>query len=199
MKKTISIICIIILLPILIINGIILVNSWIHPEKVPSVFGWKPFIVLSGSMETAIYSGDIVVVKEVDTTKLKENDIIAFKSGDVVVTHRIIEVVKEEDGTVKYVTKGDNNNTQDKDYVLPDKVEGLLQFKVKKLGNLAMFIQTPMGMLVCLSVPLLLLILVQVTENIKNKKYDEEEQNKQRKMAEEIQELKKQNEELKNK
>ena len=199
MKKTISIICIIILLPILFINGVILINSWMHPEKVPSVFGWKPFIVLSGSMETEIFSGDIVVVKEVDSTKLKENDIIAFKSGDVVVTHRIVEVIKEEDGTIKYVTKGDNNNTQDKDYVYPDKVEGLLQFKVSKLGNLAMFIQTPIGMLVCLSIPLLLLILVQITENRKNKKYAEQEEHKQKQMAREIQELKKQNEELKSK
>lgn len=198
MKKILSIICIIILLPVLFVNSVILINSWIHPDKIPSFFGWKPFIVLSGSMESEIYSGDIVVVKEVDKENLKVNDVIAFKNDDIVVTHRIVEIVNEN-GTTKYITKGDNNNTQDKDYVLPENVEGLYQFKVSNLGNLAMFIQTPTGMLVCLSIPILLLILVQVSENAKNKKYIKEEVGKKRRMEEELEELRKQNEALKNK
>ena len=198
MKKILSIICIIILLPVLFVNSVILINSWIHPDKIPSFFGWKPFIVLSGSMESEIYSGDIVVVKEVDKENLKVNDVIAFKNDDIVVTHRIVEIVNEN-GTTKYITKGDNNNTQDKDYVLPENVEGLYQFKVSNLGNLAMFIQTPTAMLVCLSIPILLLILVQVSENAKNKKYIKEEVGKKRRMEEELEELRKQNEALKNK
>ena len=200
MKKILSIICIIILLPVLFVNAVILINSWVHPNEIPSFFGWKPFIVLSGSMESEIYSGDIVVVKEVDKENLKVNDVIAFKNDDIVVTHRIVEIVNEN-GTTKYITKGDNNNTQDKDYVLPENVEGLYQFKVSNLGNLAMFIQTPtgMGMLVCLSIPILLLILVQVSENAKNKKYIKEEVGKKRRMEEELEELRKQNEALKNK
>ena len=198
MKKILSIICIIILLPVLFVNAVILINSWVHPNEIPSFFGWKPFIVLSGSMESEIYSGDIVVVKEVDKENLKVNDVIAFKNDDIVITHRIVEIVKEN-GTTKYITKGDNNNTQDKDYVLPENVEGLYQFKVSNLGNLAMFIQTPTGMLVCLSIPILLLILVQVSENAKNKKYIKEEVGKKRRMEEELEELRKQNEALKNK
>ena len=198
MKKILSIICIIILLPVLFVNAVILINSWVHPNEIPSFFGWKPFIVLSGSMESEIYSGDIVVVKEVDKKKLKVNDVIAFKNDDIVVTHRIVEIVNEN-GTTKYITKGDNNNTQDKDYVLPENVEGLYQFKVSNLGNLAMFIQTPTGMLVCLSIPILLLILVQVSENAKNKKYIKEEVGKKRRMEEELEKLRKQNEALKNK
>lgn len=198
MKKILSIICIIILLPVLFVNAVILINSWVHPNEIPSFFGWKPFIVLSGSMESEIYSGDIVVVKEVDKENLKVNDVIAFKNDDIVVTHRIVEIVNEN-GTTKYITKGDNNNTQDKDYVLPENVEGLYQFKVSNLGNLAMFIQTPTGMLVCLLIPILLLILVQVSENAKNKKYIKEEVGKKRRMEEELEELRKQNEALKNK
>lgn len=198
MKKILSIICIIILLPVLFVNAVILINSWVHPNEIPSFFGWKPFIVLSGSMESEIYSGDIVVVKEVDKENLKVNDVIAFKNDDIVVTHRIVEIVNEN-GTTKYITKGDNNNTQDKDYVLPENVEGLYQFKVSNLGNLAMFIQTPTAMLVCLSIPILLLILVQVSENAKNKKYIKEEVGKKRRMEEELEELRKQNEALKNK
>ena len=195
MKKVISVIIIIVLLPVLFVNGVILLNSIIHPDKVPSFFGWKPFIVLSGSMETEIYSGDLVVVKDVGTKGLKVNDIIAFKSGDIVVTHRIVEIINE-DGTIKYKTKGDNNNTQDVGEVLPEQVEGLYKFKVRKLGNLAMFMQTPIGMVACLSIPLLLLVLVHMKESKEDRKYINEKMKKQKQMEQEIEELKKKNDEL---
>lgn len=195
LKKVISVIILIILIPILLINGVILVNSLIQPDEIPSFFGWKPFIVLSGSMESEISAGDIVVVKEIDTNELKIGDIMAFKNGDIVVTHRIIEII-EEDGITKYITKGDNNNTEDNGYVLPENVEGVYQFKISRLGNLAMFVQTPMGMIVCLSIPFLLLVILQMADTRRDKKYIQEENNKQKAMEEEMERLRKQNEEL---
>jgi len=60
-KKTLTILIMMILLIILFTSGIILINSYINPDKIPSFFGWKPFIVLSGSMETQILTGDIAV------------------------------------------------------------------------------------------------------------------------------------------
>lgn len=194
-KKAISIIVILILLPILLMSIVILVDSYTHPNEVPSFFGWKPFIVLSGSMETQISAGDIVVVKEIDTKELKKGDIIAFKDGNIVITHRIEEVT-EIDGKTQYITKGDNNNTQDIGYVSPEQIEGVFKFKVSRLGNLAMFIQTPLGMIVCLSIPIIIIILLQTTDSKKEKEELIAKLNKQSKMEEEIEKLKKQNEEL---
>lgn len=194
-KKAISIIVILILIPILLISIVILVDSHTHPNEVPSFFGWKPFIVLSGSMETQISAGDIVVVKEIDTNELKKGDIIAFKDGNIVITHRIDEVT-EIDGKTQYITKGDNNNTQDIGYVSPEQIEGVFKFKVSRLGNLAMFIQTPLGMIVCLSIPIIIIILLQTADSKKEKEELISKLNKQSKMEEEIEKLKKQNEEL---
>lgn len=194
-KKAISIIVILILLPILLISIAILVDSYTHPDEVPSFFGWKPFIVLSGSMETQISAGDIVVVKEIDTNELKKGDIIAFKDGNIVITHRIDEV-SEIDGKTHYITKGDNNSTQDFGYVLPEQVEGVFKFKIARLGNIAMFIQTPLGMIVCLSIPIIIIILLQTADSKKEKEELVAKLNKQSKMEEEIEKLKKQNEEL---
>ena len=189
-KKILTIIVMIILCGILFTSGVILVNSYIRPNDVPSFFGWKPFIVLSGSMETQIMTGDIVVVKEVNTNNLKENDIIAFKDNeDIVVTHRIVEIVKEDDGNIKYKTKGDNNNIEDDGYVYPNQVEGIYKFRVGKLGNLALFIQTPVGMVVCISIPLIMLLLIQWADSEQEKKYKSNRE-------QEIEDLKKQNEEL---
>lgn len=194
-KKAISIIVVLILIPILLMSIVILVDSYTHPNEVPSFFGWKPFIVLSGSMETQISAGDIVVVKEIDTNELKKGDIIAFKDGNIVITHRIDEVT-EIDGKTQYITKGDNNSTQDIGYVLPEQVEGVFKFKIARLGNIAMFIQTPLGMIVCLSIPIIIIVLLQTADSKKEKEELIAKLNKQSKMEEEIEKLKKQNEEL---
>lgn len=88
-KKILTILILLILIPILFVSGVILMNSYIHPDKVPSFFGWKPFIVLSGSMETQISVGDIVIVKEVDTSTLKKgiinkiNNSFTIKEEDI--------------------------------------------------------------------------------------------------------------------
>lgn len=190
MKKVIGIIILIILVPVLFVNGTILIDSYVHKDKIPSFFGWKPFIVLSGSMESEIYSGDIVVVKETDIRQLKQGDVIAFRTGEIVITHRITNILIEGE-EIKFITKGDNNNTEDSGYVLPEQIEGVYQFKINKIGNLAIFVQTPIGMIVCLSIPFLLLVLIELIESKKNRKDD--------KLEKEIENLKKENEELRNK
>lgn len=195
MKKAISIIIIVILLPILFVNSVIIINSIMNPDKIPSFFGWKPFIVLSGSMESEIFPGDLAIVKDIGTEELKVNDVIAFRSEDIVVTHRIVEI-KNENGAIKFKTKGDNNNSQDVGDVLPEQVEGLYKFKISKMGNLAMFMQTPTGIISCLSIPLLLLVLLHMKEIKEDRKYINEKVNKQKQMEKEIEELKKKNEEL---
>lgn len=195
-KKIISIIILVILLPILFINGVILINSFINPEEIPSFFGWKPFIVLSGSMEKVIFPGDLAIVKEIDTKELKENDIIAFKDNNVVITHRIIKIL-EENGETKYITKGDNNDIVDDGFVKPTQVEGIFKFRIARLGNLAVFIQTPFGMIISLSIPIGILLIIQKRENDKKKKEENENQkNKEKDLQDEIERLKKQNEEL---
>lgn len=133
LKKIISIIILIILIPILFVSIVILADSYINPDEIPSFFGWKPFIVLSGSMESEIKTGDVIVVKEVDTKTLNVGDIIAFKdSNNIVTTHRIVEITEAE-GETRYITKGDNNNVEDSGYVLPSQVEGIYKFRVGRL------------------------------------------------------------------
>jgi len=195
LKVVLSSIVLVILAPILFVSLVILINSYTNPDEVPSFFGWKPFIVLSGSMETEIYSGDVAVVKEVDLKEINKNDIIAFKEDDIVITHRVIDIINEN-GTIKYKTKGDNNNVEDGGYVLAEQVEGKYQFKVRRLGNFAMFAQTPIGMIVCLSIPVGLLLLIQMIDSRGNKKSQKEAQ---RKLQRKIELNEKQNEEIKKK
>ena len=72
----------------------------------------------------------------------------------------------------------------------------MFKFKIARLGNIAMFIQTPLGMIVCLSIPIIIIILLQTADSKKEKEELVAKLNKQSKMEEEIEKLKKQNEEL---
>ena len=175
LKNILSITLLIILLPILFISVVILINSYTKPKEIPSFFGYKPFIVLSGSMESEINSGDIAVAKEIDVIKLKKGDIIAFRSGKSVITHRIVDII-DENGVLEFVTKGDNNNNNDKNVVTSNNVEGKYVFRLKGVGNFAMFLQTPLGMIIFLSIPVILLFMIESKENKSNSEKNKEEQ-----------------------
>ena len=148
----------VVFVPLLLINVKLIVKSYTSPDKVPDFLGYKPFIVLSGSMEPSIMTGDMVFVKETDPDSLKVGDVIAYKSGSAVVTHRIVEV-KSENGETRYVTQGDANNAADQSLVKPADVEGIYQRRVAGAGNLAMFMQTTTGMILFVVCPLVLFVL----------------------------------------
>lgn len=156
---------------ILVINIYIMIQAKSNPKAVPSLFGYKPFIVLSGSMETQIYVGDLVIVKEVDSNTLKKNDIIAFRdSENLVTTHRIVNVINNDKGLC-FETKGDNNNTKDDGIVCSNNVEGKYQTRIPKLGNAIMFIQEPLGFTVMMLSILIICIFIYF---INSRKIDKE-------------------------
>ena len=145
--KIVRIVIISLLSIILLVNICIMVQTKLRPNQVPSIFGYKPCVVLSGSMETKINVGDLVIVKEVDAKNIKVGDIIAFRNSDnTVTTHRIIDTTNNG----CFITKGDNNNVQDDGVVCDNSIEGKYVRKYSKLGNVIMFIQKPLGFVVLL-------------------------------------------------
>jgi signal peptidase len=172
----------IVLIPILIINLTLIVKSFVYPDKVPAFLGYKPFIVLSGSMEPEFYAGDIVLVKEVPAGTLNTGDIIAFRLNNSVVTHRIIEI-NDSEGKREYFTKGDNNNTEDNIAITDDMVEGKYLFRISGVGNFALFMQTPLGMVLFIAVPLILFILYDM---LRRRHYYLREKELNKKMEEEL-------------
>lgn len=87
------------------------------------------FQIKSGSMIPEIGVGDIIVIMKQE--EYKEDDIITYQVNDsYFITHRIVK--KEEDG---YVTKGDNNNTADREKVKVEQINGKVIFNSKILGK----------------------------------------------------------------
>lgn len=144
---------------VLLMNLIILFQAKTNDDKVPAIFGYKPFIVMSGSMETSIYTNDLIFVKSVDPETLKKDDVIAFRAeDDVVVTHRIIDII-EEDGVKKFITKGDNNPTEDNGNVELGDVEGLYVSRIPKLGGILLFIEKPIGIVVSVLIAVVVIFI----------------------------------------
>ena len=82
-------------------------------------FGYRPVIILSGSMEEELKTGSMVLVKQ--TQEIAVNDIIFFLTEEgIPVIHRCIKMT--ENGS--YITKGDANPKEDLEPVLPDQILG---------------------------------------------------------------------------
>ena len=187
LNRVALVVCIL-LVPLVVANLTIIVGSFLNPDEVPGFLGYKPFIVLSDSMLPMIRSGDLVLTKEVSVEQLKEGDVIAFREGNSVVTHRIVNVA-EEAGARRFTTKGDNNNANDPVLVRAEMVEGVYILGIPRLGNVALFMQTPIGMTVVIALPLILFI---VYEAGRRKKADRERQEKTAELERELDRMRKQ-------
>lgn len=107
-------------------------------------FHIKPYIVLSGSMEPTIQTGSICFINE-RNIDLELNDVICYKSGDMNITHRVVEITNGG-----YVTKGDNNDTRDFGLVRKNQIQGTTILHIPYLGYIVMFLKTPQGVLMVL-------------------------------------------------
>jgi signal peptidase I len=130
-----------------------------------TIFGYKPFIVLSNSMEDVFQAGDIAISKEVDTSTLQPGDIITFYSIDPdsygeVITHKIREVTTYE-GETAYVTYGTTTDSDDNYPALASQVIGEYQFSLPKVGYFFNFLRTTLGYVCLILVPFLILICLQ--------------------------------------
>ena len=145
------------------------------------LFGLKVYTVLSASMEPTYQTGSVIYVKEVDPFTLKAGDPITFMlNEDTVATHRIVEVVPdEEDSTVlRFITKGDNNENIDSASVHIKNIIGKPIFSIPYLGFVSDFIQKPNGRMVAIAAALLVVVLVFIPDMFKEKPKKENEDEK---------------------
>lgn len=126
----------------------------------PEFFGYQLKTVLSGSMEPGIQTGSIIAVeKAVIKTGFEKGDVITFQAEeDILITHRITEVVRTGD-SILYRTKGDNNNAEDMNPVLSENVVAKYTgFTLPYVGYFINFTQSKNGALLLLIPGFLLLI-----------------------------------------
>lgn len=143
------------------------------------LFGIKPYSVLSGSMESIYPIGSLIYVSKTNPDDLKVNDIITFNmSGGAIGTHRIIELVPDEENSniIKFRTKGDENEIADGTLVERNDIIGKPLFCIPYLGYLATYIAVPPGKYVALTVAAAL-ILIEIIISIALADKDKEKTN----------------------
>lgn len=133
-----------------------------------SLFGCRAFIVLSDSMSKTDFSaGDLVLVKQVDPITLRPEDIIAYTSQNPsnfgeTVTHKIRSLTTTSDGQPGFITYGTTTDTDDESIVTYPYVLGKYQTHFAGVGTFFQFLKTPLGYVLCILTPFLILIGMEV-------------------------------------
>ena len=165
----------------MMIFTIISVSTFDRADR--NLFGYKAFIVLSDSMsKTDFNAGDLVLVKAVDPSTLKEGDIIAYTSQNTsnygeTVTHKIRKITTDANGEPGFVTYGTTTDTDDETVVTYPYVLGKYSSHIPKVGAFFQFLKSTPGYIVCVLIPFLLLILLEGIRCIRLfRKYKAEQQ-----------------------
>ncbi len=126
----------------------------------PLFFGTKAYpvaIVEGNSMYPTLQNGDMVLFKAVNTQNIPNGTIIVFVQSDTgvssldgllkpIIIHRVVGSFMQADGTVYYMTKGDNNNFNDPSAVEANHVLGVPAQVIPKVGFLLLFFSSPQGL-----------------------------------------------------
>lgn len=114
--------------------------------KQHAIFGHSTYYIMTGSMEPTIPTGSLVIDKAGNTQNIEKGDIITFKDGQNITTHRVYEVL---DNGNSFRTKGDANNAVDPVLRSRDQVLGVVQYHIPKLGKVSEFIKNNLIVIVC--------------------------------------------------
>lgn len=160
---------------ILLIIGTIIIQRIFNNNI--SIFGYRIFTVATGSMEPEYKVLDILFVKETDITTLKVGDDIVYmgKIGNFdgkIITHRIINIEKEEDKLVFY-TQGIANSVEDPK-VYSDQIYGKVIYKGIILSFMNKIINNPIGFFVLIVIPISVLIFLEIVDRTKEKEKNKE-------------------------
>lgn len=99
-------------------------------------FKCEPVTIVSNSMLPTYSRGDVIIYEKMssdDLKKLEKNSIIVYRVENQMVAHRVVNVI-QDNGTIKFQTKGDNNNGPDTDLVAINQVVGVYRLHLKYIG-----------------------------------------------------------------
>ena len=163
---------IIIAAAVLVLLTVVLTKS----GDVPNILGYSVFRVMTGSMEPAIETDSLIVVKRVEASEIKIGDVISFFSqdpahGGAVNTHRVTAI--EQNGEEwNFVTKGDANQLEDK-YVTSSKdLIGKVVYVSHVMGIIVHLLSNPLIFIPVIVLPMFVILVynlactIRVTRNI---------------------------------
>ena len=145
----------------LILIFFILLNIFSMNNK--SLFGFRIYRVISGSMQPALQIGDVIIVKK--SNNYSERDIITYSNGLTTITHRIIAINNDE-----VITKGDANEVDDKP-INKEQIIGKFFFRISNFSLFSIILSKNVIYLIMIFLLVLIFLLVIGDRIIKNLRY----------------------------
>ena len=145
----------------LILIFFILLNIFSMNNK--SLFGFRIYRVISGSMQPALQIGDVIIVKK--SNNYSERDIITYSNGLTTITHRIIAINNDE-----VITKGDANEVDDKP-INKEQIVGKFFFRISNFSLFSIILSKNVIYLIMIFLLVLIFLLVIGDRSIKNLRY----------------------------
>lgn len=139
---------------VLAVDLALLFSRFVLRQEPAHILGFSPMIVTTGSMEPTLPAGSMIVAHA--QADYAVGDIVSFRQGNAVVTHRIVEETPQG-----YRTAGDANNTPDRDAVPPSAVLGRVVVCLPWAGAALSFLQGPIGVLLLAAAGAVLIFLPQ--------------------------------------
>lgn len=168
MRKITNSIFNLIVIFIIVVSSLYLIsamNTISDPTHIPSILGFTPLTVISGSMSPGIETGDMVVIIR-NNSSIKPGDIITYRLDDILVTHRVKEV-SMDDAKEVFVTQGDANSVSDYKTVNQSQIVGKYLFRIPFGGYIKVCLRGMPGILILLGLVLVasMLEVLKFTQN----------------------------------
>lgn len=156
--------------------------------QTPSLFSYNLYVIVSPSMEPELMVGDVIVSKVYKGEELKEGQIITYlgREGDVagkLITHEIVRF-ETIDGVEYIITQGINGGSEDPKIVKSD-VRSILKYKTKVIGPIYRLVNTPIGFMILIILPIGCIVISEVRNLTKEIKQLKEEEKKEKELKKE--------------
>ena len=147
-----------------------------------SLGGVRIFNIVTKSMVPKYVVGDVLLSKEIPPSQLKVGDDVVYlgEKSDFAgkyVTHQIIKIDNNADGTYKFHTKGIANELEDP-IVNQNQIKGIIIYKIVILSFISSIINNLYSMYFVIFIPVAIIIfmnILKITSNIKEDKENKEE------------------------
>lgn len=170
-----------ILTVILVILLVVVVTQRVSNNKM-AVAGFRIFTVVTESMKPEYVVGDAIVTKTIEPSEIKIGDDITYLGlaesfKDKIVTHRVINIEKAEDGTYIFETKGIANPKADPK-INESQIFGKVIYKIKSISYINSIIGNLYGMYFAIFIPFGLIMFIEyiLYKRDKDEDLDDEEE-----------------------
>lgn len=163
---------------ILLLLFLVILSGFQRFSNQHNLFGYRVYIVASGSMIPTYNIGDTLLIKEMDASNIKKGDAVTYIGDDVgidgmIITHQVQEVEMGEDGKYYFHTKGIANNIEDP-IVSEEQVLGKVVYRFFLLSFIGRITTSKLLLFCFIAIPIAILIAIEIIKLI-YKKDDEDE------------------------